>query len=229
MKEFTLEYHKISQRQDIDSAMVIFHGYGDSKEGFIDFAQFLSRRFPKMGFFLVNAPDTLMFGGYSWFPLEQADFAAFDNPDLALKTLNNLIARAPLDKAHSFTQEIAQKEELAYERVIYTGFSQGGFMALAGGLTFPEKLGGVIAMSAVPLTFGLDFSLDKVKQTPDTLLTHGTGDTIVPFACLEITKTNLHNVGTIVDEIVLANTEHNESITIEVLDKITSFLQERGF
>ncbi len=228
MKNINIEYQKISQKQVVDSAMVIFHGYGDSKHGFIDFASFLSKKFPTTAFYVTNAPNPLMFGGYSWFDLTQDDFMAFENPERAEKALNDLIPRVPLALVHELTDHITKTEEINADKIFYAGFSQGGLISLIGGLTYVEKLGGIIAMSSVPLTFGAGFSMDDVKHTPDTLLSHGTGDTIVPFACFEMSKYNLHNIGANVDDIIVPRAEHNESITIEVLEKIAEFLAAKG-
>ncbi len=229
MTKTILEYQKISQKQEIDSAMIIFHGYGDSMAGFSDFAQYLSRFFPKTAFYLVNAPDSLMFGGYSWFSLNQEDFLAFEAPETAEQTLNNLIDRVPIDKVHKFTDFVAENENISHDKIVYAGFSQGGLISLIGGLTKEEKLGGIVAMSAVPLTFGKYFTVEDVKNTPEVLLTHGTGDTIVPFVCFEMSKSNLGKIGVKPSEEIVPRAEHNESITFEVLQKISVFLKDLGF
>ncbi len=229
MKNMKLEYHKISQKQLVDSAMLIFHGYGDSYMGFMDFAEVLSAKFPSMGFYVVNAPTPLFFGGYSWFDLNQDDFEAFETPDAAIPALNNLIARAPLSMVHDLTKEIAEKESISFDKMFYAGFSQGGLMSLVGSLTFDEKLAGAVAMSSVPLTFGDDFSLDEIKNTPDILLTHGTKDSVVPFVCLEMSKHALAEIGIVPEEKIVPNKDHNESITFEVIEKISEFIKTRGF
>ncbi len=68
------------------------------------------------------------------------------------------------------------------ERVVLAGFSQGGAIACHGGLRHPERLGGIVVLSAyLPLADRLDAeAIDANRDTP-MFLAHGSEDPVVPI------------------------------------------------
>ena len=69
------------------------------------------------------------------------------------------------------------------EHIVLAGFSQGGAIALQTGLRYPQKLGGVMALSTyLPLaeTFASEAS-EGNRKTP-IFMAHGTQDGVVQFA-----------------------------------------------
>jgi phospholipase/carboxylesterase len=72
-------------------------------------------------------------------------------------------------------------------KIILAGFSQGAVMALTAGLTYPERLGGIIALSGY-----LPYHDEVLQKTPlanqsiPIFLAHGTNDTVVPYSLGEI-------------------------------------------
>ena len=69
------------------------------------------------------------------------------------------------------------------ERIVLAGFSQGGAIALQTGLRYPQKLGGVMALSTyLPLaeTFAAE-ATEQNRRTP-IFMAHGTQDGVVQFA-----------------------------------------------
>ena len=76
------------------------------------------------------------------------------------------------------TDEIANG--IAPERILVVGFSQGGAVALHSALTYPQHLGGAIALSTyLPLTRALDTRLADANRTLPILQCHGTFDEVV--------------------------------------------------
>ncbi len=68
------------------------------------------------------------------------------------------------------------------DRVFLAGFSQGGAMALATGLTLPERLAGLVVLSAyVPIADILDRERRPEANGLPIFQAHGTGDPIVPI------------------------------------------------
>ena len=68
-------------------------------------------------------------------------------------------------------------------RIILAGFSQGGAMALHVGLRYPEKLAGIMALSAYLLfPERLRKECSEANSTTPVFLGHGTQDPVVPFA-----------------------------------------------
>ncbi|HEY9102973.1 alpha/beta hydrolase [Chitinimonas sp.] len=68
------------------------------------------------------------------------------------------------------------------ERIILAGFSQGGAMAYSAGLTHPERLGGIIALSTyIPSQALIDAELSQANAATPIFAAHGVQDPIVPF------------------------------------------------
>ena len=67
-------------------------------------------------------------------------------------------------------------------KIILAGFSQGGAMALHTGLRYPEKLAGIMALSAY-LLFPERLHIEHSKTNAKTpvFIGHGTHDPVVPF------------------------------------------------
>ena len=67
-------------------------------------------------------------------------------------------------------------------RILLAGFSQGGAMALHVGLRYPEKLAGIMALSAY-LLFPERLEVEASEANVDTsvFIGHGTADPVVPF------------------------------------------------
>ena len=67
-------------------------------------------------------------------------------------------------------------------RIVLAGFSQGGAMALHVGLRHPEKLAGIMALSAY-LLFPEKLQNEQSQVNSDTpvFLAHGSQDPVVPF------------------------------------------------
>lgn len=79
---------------------------------------------------------------------------------------------------------IARQNELGIpcRNIVLAGFSQGGAMAYSAGLTHPERLAGIIALSAYIPAPGLltDTALTANRETP-VFAGHGTEDDVVPL------------------------------------------------
>lgn len=68
-------------------------------------------------------------------------------------------------------------------RIILAGFSQGGAMALHVGLRYPEKLAGIMALSAYLLfPERLQSEASKANSLTPVFIGHGTQDPVVPFS-----------------------------------------------
>ena len=77
-------------------------------------------------------------------------------------------------------------------KIILAGFSQGGAMALQVGLRFPQKLAGIMALSAYlvyPET--LQDECSEANALTPVFLGHGNQDPMVPFFLGEAVRTSL--------------------------------------
>ena len=67
-------------------------------------------------------------------------------------------------------------------RILLAGFSQGGAMALYVGLRYPEKLAGIMALSAYLLfPESLQEEASQANAETPVFVGHGTADPVVPF------------------------------------------------
>lgn len=67
------------------------------------------------------------------------------------------------------------------QRVVLAGFSQGGAMALFGGLRHPEALAGLLCLSAfLPLPDMLEAEASAANRAVPIFQAHGTADPMVP-------------------------------------------------
>jgi phospholipase/carboxylesterase len=82
------------------------------------------------------------------------------------------------------------------ERIVLAGFSQGGAMALFTALRWPERLGGVVALSCyLPLAAALPAEAHPANAAVPVFMAHGTIDPIVPPALGEGTRDLLRSRG----------------------------------
>jgi len=76
--------------------------------------------------------------------------------------------------------EYEKERGIPAENIILAGFSQGAVMALTTGLTYPERLGGIVALSGyLPHPNQVLQQASTANQAIPIFLAHGTGDTIV--------------------------------------------------
>ena len=71
---------------------------------------------------------------------------------------------------------------LAAKRIVIAGFSQGGAIALQAGLRYPQRLGGIMALSTyLPLRDTLASERSSANSDVAILMCHGTRDAVVPL------------------------------------------------
>lgn len=81
-------------------------------------------------------------------------------------------------------------------RIVLAGFSQGGAMALHVGLRYPDKLAGIMALSAYML-FPERLQAEHSQANSDTpvFVAHGSQDPVVPFVMGQALQTQLAQGG----------------------------------
>jgi len=85
---------------------------------------------------------------------------------------------------------------ISTEKIILGGFSQGAVIALITGLSYPQKLAGVIALSGyLPNATQVLMNRSQANQTISVFLAHGTEDTVVPFMLGQVTAAALEKQG----------------------------------
>src|SRR5215467_10392902 len=144
--------------------MIMLHGLGDSIEGYRWLPEALN--LPWLNYLLVNAPDEY-YGGYSWY-----DFVG--NIEPGVERSRKLL--------FSLLDEQRQKG-FPTNRTIFGGFSQGCLMSIEVGLRYPDRFAGIVGISGyVCEPEKLVTELSPVAMQQRFLITHGTQDTMIPFA-----------------------------------------------
>ncbi len=85
-------------------------------------------------------------------------------------------------------------------RVLLAGFSQGGAITLAVGLSRDTPLAGLIALSGyLPMAERLVADMPAVASTQPLFMAHGQQDTVVPYRAGELSATRLRALSFTVD------------------------------
>ena len=78
---------------------------------------------------------------------------------------------------------------IPYEHIVVAGFSQGGAIVLHGGLQYPQRLAGIMALSTyLPLAERMDADTCAANREIPVFMAHGTADPIVPLPLAERTR-----------------------------------------
>lgn len=99
--------------------------------------------------------------------------------------LDRQVDEAGILASTSAVKQLIHRENqrgISSDRIVLAGFSQGGAMAYSAGLTYPERLAGIIALSAylpAPSLLAPE-SLLANRHTP-IFAGHGTEDDVVPL------------------------------------------------
>jgi phospholipase/carboxylesterase len=110
-------------------------------------------------------------------------------------------------------------------RVVLSGFSQGGAVALYAGLRYPERLAGILGMSCY-LPFPQTLAAEKSAANTDVpiLLCHGRSDPVVPIAMGIEARQELQAHG-LAPEWRDYSMQH--SVCMEEIEDVSRWLQQR--
>jgi phospholipase/carboxylesterase len=146
---------------------VMLHGLGDSIEGYRWLPE--AMRLPWMNYLLVNAPDEY-YGGYSWYNFAGEPGDIVPGVERSRKLLIQLL-------------DARRAAGFPTEQTTLGGFSQGCLMSLDVGLRYLHRFAGIVGVSGyVCEPEKLVQELSPVAKQQRILVTHGTQDTMVPFA-----------------------------------------------
>jgi len=166
-------YHLVREpkiKLDKNPLILLLHGYGSNEQDLFSFASELPEEY-----FVVSAraPYDLQYGSYAWYAINfDADENKFSDHDQA-RTSRDLIA--------GFIDELIDNYPIDKENITLIGFSQGTILSYAVGLSYPEKVQRIVALSGylneeiIKDNFqGNDFGNLKM------FISHGTVDQVIP-------------------------------------------------
>jgi phospholipase/carboxylesterase len=157
-------------------SIIWLHGLGADGNDFVPIVpELVSPQWPAVRFVFPHAPvqPVTINNGMamrSWYDIYGFDLMAQQDEKgirASIKHLEALIARE-------------HERGIPSERILLAGFSQGGAIALAGGLRYPEKLAGIIALSTyLPLAPLLAAERSAANADTPLFWGHGTVDPVV--------------------------------------------------
>lgn len=151
-------------------AVVLLHGYGSDGNDLIGLAPHWRDALPEAVFISPNAPEPcrLYGAGFQWFDI------SLEGDRLAKRQSGVMEARPVLVE---FLDDLWSQTDIAPERTILAGFSQGAMMALHVGLSMPQPLMGIIGFSGAFLP-PEGFGTTPMAKSPVCLI-HGDMDDVV--------------------------------------------------
>lgn len=112
---------------------------------------------------------------------------------LSLGTSSRQIDQHGIEQSKQQIDELIAREMargIPAHRIVIAGFSQGGAMAYSVGLSYPQRLAGVMALSAyIPAPDWLDNNRTVANQHTPILIAHGTHDPVVSLPLAQQAKT----------------------------------------
>ncbi len=118
---------------------------------------------------------------------------------------------------HEMADSLCQSFSLEASQVIIGGFSQGGMMALAGGLSYHSPLGGIFCLSGGLLSD----DINPYHQMA-IMLVHGDIDPVVPVAMCDEAYAQLSAIGFTPQKHIISGLAHG--IDQQVIDRLAAFL-----
>jgi phospholipase/carboxylesterase len=174
-----LETIEVEPRAAADAAVVLMHGLGADGHDFESLVPELRLpAAPSVRWVFPHAPErpVTINGGYrmrAWYDIVAIDRRAVED-------------EAGIRESSEAIGTLVRRERergIPAERIVLAGFSQGGAMALFAGLRWPERLGGVVALSCyLPLAATLPAEAHPANAAVPVFMAHGTMDPIVPPA-----------------------------------------------
>lgn len=177
-------------------SIIWLHGLGADGHDFAPIApELVSPQWPAVRFVFPHAPlrPVTINGGMpmrAWYDLHGLDL---------LSRQDEVGMRQSIDQVDAL---IAREGErgVAPEHIVLAGFSQGGAIALAGGLRHAQRLAGIVALSTyLPLHDSLAGERSKANQATPIFWGHGTADPVVALPRGVASRDLLQGLGYSVD------------------------------
>lgn len=180
---------QLETSQPIEKAIIWLHGLGADGKDLHPVANILNLDSTRHVF--PNAPviPVSLNGGMpmrAWFDVQHLEDAS---------GINLLQTQASCQAIHKLIDEQIESG-INSENIFLIGFSQGGSVAIAAGLSYPQQLAGIAGLSTFfpnPKTIPLQFS--HANKPGKMFLAHGTADEVLTYKLGQETNKNLQQQG----------------------------------
>lgn len=155
-------------------AIILLHGYGSNENDLFELAPQMPNNYYV---FSLRAPFKIGADQYQWYEIKRTSGNIEINFEQEEQSRKKLI---------NFIDELVIKYKLNKSKIIVAGFSQGGILAEAIGLTAPEKVAGVACFSGRYLAELKPVIKSKTQlQNKKIFLAHGTQDQLITINVAE--------------------------------------------
>ena len=201
------------EKKEIESVIILLHGYGGDGEDISLLSLNWKRFLPNTIFICPNGHEKCNINpnGFQWFDLSS------DNPDYILK--ESLKAEKVLNK---YIDEIKNEFKISKSKICLSGFSQGCMMAINLGLTSDEEYNCIVGFSGKIIN-NKNLS-NRITSKTNTLLIHGDSDQIVPSTNLLNAKDFFLRHKINIETKMINNCEHN--IPVEASSLALNFIKK---
>lgn len=205
-----------------DSVLIFLHGLGDSAMGYRDFFDSNYKPIPnRMKVVLLTAPNAAVTvnGGMvmnSWY-----DIKSFSRGDDSYEESDVVKNSIRIRKA---IENEVKKLDNNYSKVFLGGFSQGACMTLHVGLTYENKLGGLVALSGLLFPFtAKEIQKDDSKNDLNIYIAHGIYDDVIPEQLAKMSYKPLFDKK--LKNLSYKTYDESHSIAMEEIDDMKSFIK----
>lgn len=155
--------------QPAEALVIFLHGYGADGNDLIDIGRAFQPYLPTVSFVSPHAPEPCAMApmGRQWFDLTLRDPTEYWRGVTKAGPVLNL-----------FIDEERDRLQLAEDRIVLVGFSQGTMMALYVGLRRQPGIGGIVGYSGK--LAGAEHLAEVPRPTPPITLIHGDQDQVLP-------------------------------------------------
>lgn len=113
---------------------------------------------------------------------------------------------------------------IASRRIVVAGFSQGGAIALHGGLRYQKPLAGILGLSCyLPLPARLESEAEPANRETPILMLHGSHDPMIPVQLGQATRDQLRQSGY---QVNWQEYPMPHSVCMEEINDISRWLQQ---
>ena len=157
---------------DKNPVLLLLHGYGSNEEDLFSFANELPENYYIIS---ARAPYSLGYGSYAWYAINfDADQNKFSDVTQAT-TSRDLIL--------TFIEELLQNYPIDSAQITLVGFSQGAILSYAIGISYPEKIKQLVALSGYINAdiFTKGYQNNNFNNL-SIFASHGTVDQVIPVA-----------------------------------------------
>lgn len=191
--------------------LILLHGVGSNEQDLFRIANELPDNFLVIS---ARAPFTISEGRYKWFEVDFSSSVPRINPEQAEKSRLIIL---------NFINQLKEKHSFNEDEIYLGGFSQGAIMSFSVGLTRPDKVKGVIALSGRVLS-DIKPKIAEQNKLKDlkVLVIHGTKDEVLS---INYARQSKH----LLDSLHIQNTyfelNMGHTITSEVIELLNKWIK----